>query len=314
MKNILCSFLILTLLIGCDKKEPAASPEVQAYINEVVTLLKAKSVNRKNIDWDKFKASVLKHAEKAVSIQDAYPSVEYAVTQLHDHHSYFAAANNNEDSEKAPPTLTDETVPSDIGYIRIPYCMGDEDQLEAYRNKVLEQLKERDKANLKGWIVDLRGNFGGNMSPMLTGIAPVLGSGIVGYFIDPDNNAEPWICKDGKVLYGTTTIEDIHEFYSLKKANPYVAVLTDSLTASSGEAVAVAFKGRPKTRSFGTKTFGVSSSNEVYILSDGARINLTVSTFADRNKQKYGSSIIPDQKCAPEKTLEEAVKWLQKNN
>jgi len=39
-----------------------------------------------------------------------------------------------------------------------------------------------------------------------------------------------------------------------------------------------------KTKSFDTPTFGVSTSNRVYTLSDGSRINLTESVFAGRNK------------------------------
>ena len=48
-----------------------------------------------------------------------------------------------------------------------------------------------------------------------------------------------------------------------------------------------------KTKSFDTPTFGVSTSNRVYTLSDGSRINLTESVFVDRNK-----------------TLEEAINWI----
>lgn len=91
--------------------------------------------------------------------------------------------------------------------------------------------------------------------------------------------------------------------YNLISQHPYVAVLTDNVTASSGEALAIAFKGRVKTKSFGTKTFGVSTSNRSYTLSDGSRINLTISVFADRNKTKYGHSVYPDVKCDDNKSL-----------
>jgi len=37
-----------------------------------------------------------------------------------------------------------------------------------------------DRDDLIGWIVDLRGNGGGNMWPMLAGVGPVLGEGVVG--------------------------------------------------------------------------------------------------------------------------------------
>lgn len=102
----------------------------------------------------------------------------------------------------------------------------------------------------------------------------------------------------------------VKKIFSLKSDNPYVAFLTDNVTASPREAVAIAFKGRDKTKSFGTPTFGVSTGNRVHILSDGSRINLTESLFADRNKIKYGNSVYPDMKCDDNKTLEEAIKWI----
>jgi carboxyl-terminal processing protease len=45
--------------------------------------------------------------------------------------------------------------------------------------------------------------------------------------------------------------------YKLVVPSPRVAVLTDTGVASSGEAIA--FRGRPNTRSFGTPTCGLST-------------------------------------------------------
>ena len=73
-----------------------------------------------------------------------------------------------------------------------------------------------------------------------------------------------------------------------------VSVLVDGGTASAGEAVAVAFRGVPDVRSYGSPTLGMSSSNETVPLPDGAVLNVTTSRFADRNGQVYGSRISPD--------------------
>jgi C-terminal processing protease CtpA/Prc len=75
-----------------------------------------------------------------------------------------------------------------------------------------------------------------------------------------------------------------------------VAVLTSNNTASSGEAVFVACRGRPSTRSFGNQTAGFSTSNRTFEMSDRAWIVLTGSTYADRNGQLYGREIQPDGK------------------
>ncbi|MGV9658891.1 S41 family peptidase [Streptomyces koyangensis] len=56
---------------------------------------------------------------------------------------------------------------------------------------------------------------------------------------------------------------------------PPVAVLTGPRTASAGEAVAIAFRERPDTRTFGDPTSGVPTANAPYPLSDGALVVLT---------------------------------------
>ena len=70
--------------------------------------------------------------------------------------------------------------------------------------------------------------------------------------------------------------------YELHRPDSRVAVLTNQAVASSGEAIAVAFRGRPGTRTFGADTCGLPTANESYTLSDGATLFLTVAREADR--------------------------------
>lgn len=65
-------------------------------------------------------------------------------------------------------------------------------------------------------------------------------------------------------------------------------------TASAGEAVVVAFRGRPDTRFFGEQTYGVPTGNEPYHLSVGAVLVLTQVKDADRTGRAYDAPIPPD--------------------
>ena len=90
-----------------------------------------------------------------------------------------------------------------------------------------------------------------------------------------------------------------------------MAVLTDTLTASSGEAVAVAFKARKHTRSFGAGTCGVSTGRGRFYLSDGSVILLTTAVFADRRLVRYGHSIAPDEPLKPAEVVPQAIRWIR---
>jgi C-terminal processing protease CtpA/Prc len=97
-----------------------------------------------------------------------------------------------------------------------------------------------------------------------------------------------------------------------------VAVLTSAQTASSGEAVDVAFRGRPNTRTFGRPTFGVSTANTTVQLSDSSMLLLTTARFADRLGNFYGYPLPPDERVEAERnadpgqdaTVAAAAGWL----
>ncbi|CAM3879215.1 MULTISPECIES: S41 family peptidase [Flavobacterium] len=307
--------LILLIFTACTKKNAIKLvPEVKEYLDEVITILEHNSVNKYNIEWYAFKNEVYTHASKAKTIEEAYPSITFAISKLNDKHSYFAPniTSEIEVEKKELPILKDEIVPNSIGYIRIPFCIGDEQTIQTYIQNITNKIKTQDSPMIKGWIVDLRGNFGGNMWPMLTAIGPILGNGKIGYFINAENKSSTWKYENGKVYLENTIVEETKNAYHLIKKEPYVAILIDTITASSGEAITVAFKNRKSTRFFGEPTFGVSTGNKSYTLSDGSRINLTESVFADRNKNKYGKSIFPDEECKSSEAINKAIKWFNK--
>jgi carboxyl-terminal processing protease len=307
--------LLFSLVTACRAECPPPSPVVRNYLEEVVGILQTNSFNRKTINWVAFKKNVLAKASGANTIEQAYPAVEFAIAALGDNHTQFYGAHPVKGPEipaaKQLPLYPDELVPGDIGYIRIPWVVGSQEKLDAYIANIQAQIKARDKPALKGWLVDLRRNRGGNMWPMLVGVGPVLGEDTLGYFFDANKTKTAWRYDKGKALAGGVIEAETATYYTLKSANPVVAVLTDTLTASSGEAVAVAFKARKHTRSFGAGTCGVSTSRSRFYLSDGSVILLTTAVFADRRLVRYGHSIAPDEPCKSTEVVPCAIGWIR---
>lgn len=171
-----------------------------------------------------------------------------------------------------------------------------------------------------GWVVDLRRNTGGSLPPMLTAVGPTLGDGrAVGF--RSRGGAMTWYgYRDGAV-----SVDDRQGSPAVSRPvrpprpRPPVAVLTSRLTASAGEGVAVAFRGRPAVRSFGEPTAGVPTGNAQYRLPDGAELYLTGGIGVDRTGRTYETRIRPDQPVATDWTrystradpvLEAATAWL----
>jgi C-terminal processing protease CtpA/Prc len=160
----------------------------------------------------------------------------------------------------------------------------------------------------------MRNSRGGNMWPFLAAMGPVIGEGTLGFFIDAHKKATPWGYAAGRAWLDTegatpATIEMPHK---LATSNPRVALLTDIGVASSGEAIAIAFRGRPNTRSFGTATCGLSTAVNQLPLKQGGRIGVVTSVMADRTKTPYGKTVDPDEVVKdPAAVVPRALAWLR---
>lgn len=319
--------LLLIGLLSCTKEEPQVTISVamQTYLDEIVSAMQANSINRKRIDWPNFKIKVNAQAQGAQTKAELYPAIELALTLLGDNHSSYVPAVGGiqlfgirtvkciDGPAAAVPTV------STIGYLKVPAtgtvdAKGVQTGLfgASYAQALQDAIKAADKEGLQGWIVDLRGNLGGDSWAMLAGVGPILGEGLVGYFVDADSTYSAWSYEQGKAITSkSATIYSVSTPYILRKANPKVAVLTDQVTASAAEVIAVAFKGRANTRSFGNPTCGLSTANISGRLSDGAVLSLAVSKMADRTRTVYGQTVLPDEQALSQTAVDKAVEWLR---
>jgi C-terminal processing protease CtpA/Prc len=195
--------------------------------------------------------------------------------------------------------------------VRVDSCPCNGSDATQFAESIQRAIEQADHRGLSGWIVDLRGNFGGNMWPMIAGIGPLLGDGIIGWIVYYNREYEREY-SGGAALSLGEAFARVAVPYEVMQEEPRVAVLTDLGVASAGEAIVVFFKGRPNTRSFGTPTCGHHHLQESFRLSDGATLSLATSQHADRTKKRYGGPIAPDELVAdPEETGRKAIAWLQ---
>ncbi len=170
---------------------------------------------------------------------------------------------------------------------------------------------------VKGWIVDLRLNLGGNMYPMICGLQSILGDGKVGSFVTNHETIE-WTLSKGTFKAGTDSVTiagNLCDFKSLP-----VAVLISQLTSSSGEAVAIAFKGRKKTILIGEPTSGYISVLNRHQLNSHAMLLLPEALMCDRNGDCYTTNVTPDLmsvqgdhliKLERDVKVSQAISWIK---
>lgn len=306
----------------------ALPDSLRTFLDEALDIVQKNALFRDSVSWPKVRQHVATMAAGATSYAECYPAVRYVLAQLGDHHSFHMGAQTSRswaepepESYKKMPLASGEIQNNKYAVVRMPGVSSGSEEASTYFADQLQNLIETlARSKPHGWILDLRGNTGGNCWPMLAGIGPLLGDGTCGHFVMPGKETtEPWMYAKGVAGIGKNAITQVsRKPVKLGKKLPNVAVLTGPRTASSGEVVTVAFRKRPNTRSFGEPTAGLSTGNQNFHLLDGSQIFLTTSIYADREKQRYGSKILPDEQVAQssgdtqDAALEAAKVWLRK--
>lgn len=295
------------LLISTTAGEPVSA--ARSYLGTALDLLQTHSAESAKADWPRLRAEVHRDAAHARHAADTYPVIKRVIAKLGNPHTALLTSPGG----GAPTSV--RTVPGGhmIGLtadVKLPPTSPDDG--EVYVDSGRRLLLGLAAARPRSWVVDLRGNSGGDMHPMLTVVAPLLGEGRTGMVVHADGSTTDWGVREGHVFNGERVWFPQVKMPAMPAAETGpVAVLADGQTASSGEAVLISFVGAQNSRSFGEPTAGYATSNEVFELPDGARLAITTALMADRTGRTYGNApIAPHTLVDSGDALSTAIEWL----
>jgi carboxyl-terminal processing protease len=295
----LCAALA-ALLAACGDSSAPTAPRTfeinivaKAYLDSALNLMQTYSVRRYEVDWPAIRAQAHAHAGSAQERADTHDAIRVALRAVGDGSSTLMPYQYLFPGQTPRPSPTGTVLAGGrIGYVRMPFFS--DTAATAYAAEYHALLRTLDSPSVCGWIVDLRSNQGGNMWPMLVGIGPILGDGNTGAFVDADGRRVPWGYERGAATQDGQVYLPLGNAYTLRRSNPPVAVLVANGTAGSGEAIAIAFRGRPRTRTFGTPTRGLTTGTRAFLLPDYATLNVTTAYLADRAGVTYNGQLAPD--------------------
>ena len=310
-------FLVLSLLAFSINGNAQEISEMNALLDSVISSAKESSYYSTEVNWDSLTVEMHNLAIDPVDVYDLKPAFTLMLNELRDHHGrimstsdYSTIANFTDrdiqrhaddrefDSETWAIVNNLESrfqyalLPGGIGYLKIVAVAGNVDgQLESER--IRAGVCELKKAKVKEWIVDLRYNGGGNINVMLAGIAPLLNTETVASIQDESNEirftAE---VKKGNFWYAGNNVFKMKKGPKLK--DPKIAVLTSRWTVSSGELVAVAFKGQENVQFFGEATGGYTTNTGWQVFDNKIALVIATGVYCDRNGVSYDINVRPD--------------------
>lgn len=297
--SVLLSLLVL-FVSACgmsdgDQKTP------EGYVRYCVKQLDRKALYADSPEWKATKDSILAEAKTMTTMDQAHDAVIRAAAVAGGKHSTLLPPVEDTTSyvEIAPEV---KLLEEDILHVILPAHSGVKVTDSLYIHSVFGFLQEHIGA--RGVILDLRGNSGGNMYPMIAAVSPLLPNGVLIKFKGRDRTTP--IMLDYVMNQVGLSYENVKKWPD----NTPIAILTDDWTGSSGEATLLCFRGLSNVRTFGVPTAGYASANFTVPLIDGYKLLITMSCDMARTGEIFcDDPIQPDVNT--EYPLEEATKWIK---
>ncbi len=299
-------FVVLVVALGGCVEKPL--PAGAVFADRVLAAMDS-GLYAVGDDWRAARAQAVASTRNSATPEEALAPLRLALAHAGRSHSTLSRNAEAAPTPAQSPTMPTVTRDGRLAVVRVPELYGgDATTAQEYARSLIAGIKEAAVAGSCGWIVDLRGNTGGDMRPMLAGLTPLLPNGIVGSSQARDGSRIPISVTDGMV-----DIAQERAFAQVETAKfpGPVAVLLDAYTASSAEFAAIAFIGLENERSFGTRSMGYSTMN-VTIPIDSYTLLLTVGIDVDRTGKAYPSGVAPDERVAGSvDTAAAAAAWIR---
>lgn len=216
------------------------------------------------------------------------------ITVIRDGEEYTGAATR---SLIENDTVEYEMKADKVGYIQVA---GFE---EVTLKQFEEALDDLNKQGMKGLVIDLRSNPGGNLSTVCDMVDLILSEGTIVSIEDRNGNGEVYKAK------------------KKDKLNVPLVVMINGYSASASEIFAGAVKDHELGTLVGTTTYGKGIVQNIYSLGDGTSLKITSSEYFTPNGTNiHGVGIKPDVEIEyeydennPEKDnqLEKAIEVLK---
>lgn len=311
----------------------------QSSYHPIVLKAKETSYYSNGLNWDSINSTFLNLVGNGTTVEELKPGLQHLLNSLSDKHGSFRSAKNHSmvtyyrgkqepdirHSDFVNNVINDisaefsyQKLGNDVGYLKVVAIGGNFSVKEA-ADAIRAGVKDLSNQGVEKWIVDLRFNGGGNINPMISGLAPLIGEGIIGGSVDANNNPfREYQIKESQ-FYDTERL--VCEMDNEPKIEPSekVAVLLSRYTISSGEMLAVAFKGRKNTLFIGEETAGYTTGNGYDQIGEELFMVISQSVYNDRDKNRYDHKVGVDVEMEFQHTIEmsedkqitSAIEWLK---
>lgn len=309
---------------------------IRQHIDSSLSILQQYSLYADKVDWKKVKQNVFYKARNAKTKAETFSALKIAFDALGDKHAVYYQyedayrINNTRLMDRYNDSIrsawsrgpgVDAIMIGNIAYIKVPY-MGakNQEQINWYANWLYDSIASLQKEEPAGWVIDLRLNGGGNIRPMMAGLAMFFNDGVVSFYIDKDGKAS----DEAAFGNGDFLIDSVKQAFIKNKISACpdakMAVLIGPGTASSGEIVAAVLASRTNTLLLGDSTAGLANATNGFVFNENQNYFLiSTARIANQYKIPFPETIYPHffikgndafNDIAHDIVVKQAIQWL----
>ncbi|WP_299216678.1 S41 family peptidase [uncultured Aquimarina sp.] len=330
--------LLLVVIIGVSVVFPkvysqgkvtSVQDSINMFYDRFFEELEANYLYRKSVNWSQIKPYIKKEALKGGTFEKSLEiSSKLFDTIQGDHLLLFSEKGMYQSNLKRKIEQEDlhrnlliayseelkfeaKVINDHYGYVFIPGMLllnATEKELNERAQKIYDAILKLNKTQkIKGWIIDLRLNIGGNSNVMLAGLYHLIGDNTVSLYLDADKNVKNRSGLHNGIYYEDQKIQARVKTIAKPNTEIPVALITGVMTASAGEFVALGFRGRKNTVIIGEESYGLTTANDLFELPFKTKAAITLSYATDRSAV-FTKSIKPQIEIVKEADFKDLTK------
>lgn len=315
MKKIALLLFIVSGFQG-QSQYLTSKDSINVFYDSLIYYLKTDYLYRDSVEWSKVDAikdqalQAASFSESLAFCTEVFDAINGSHLNLFSDHGFYKWSKGRQYVQEdfninyllkyeKQPGFEVRVIEDQYGYILMPAMLMldlSQDSINLETQRMYDEImKINADHDIKGWIIDLRFNSGGNVFPMLTSLYHFLGDQTLYNCTDLENKLRSEVYLDNGAIYDSEDGENKATIIPSAEPNLEVpvAMITGILTASAGELIPISFSGRANITTIGEPTAGFTTANSLTELPFDTKITLTTSFMKDRN-YRYNSVINPD--------------------
>ena len=322
-KLFITSLVVLATSFNLFSQSLTVKDSIQTFYDSLFYHLEKDYLFRENIDWKNVKPTIYSEAIQQKTFEESLKSCTTLFNEIKDDHcaifsekSYYSNTNQKQFTAKdfsvsfvekynAQPTFETQILDNQYAYVLIPgMLLLNPDSAKIKAQEMYDQMVAlKASSEIKGWIIDLRFNIGGNAYAMIDALYHLLGNEIVYTELNLEHKAvKVNRLENGQFLSGEKEELSINVSEVVDSDIP-VALITGKLTGSAGEDVVLAFRKRNHVLTIGEESYGFLTGNDEVHLPFGVKMAMTTSYLADKS-EVYTRTIVPGIKIEKQDNFE----------